>query len=82
MLVTLPGLDWTEEKAVWLKALSEAGVAVKLIPPNLSELPAWIAGRFQMAAMRFMMPSLVDGPPQTLMADLSSAAPGPAIFMP
>ena len=47
LLVTLPGLDWTEEKAVWLKALTEAGVAVKLIPPSLSELPAWIAERLQ-----------------------------------
>lgn len=47
LLVTLPGLDWTEEKAVWLKSLAEAGVAVKLIPPNLAELPAWIAGRLR-----------------------------------
>ncbi len=47
LLVTLPGLDWTDEKAVWLKALAEAGVAIKLIPPNLSDLPAWIAGRLR-----------------------------------
>ena len=47
LLVTLPGLDWSEEKATWLKALTEAGVAVKLIPPNLAELPAWIAGRLR-----------------------------------
>ena len=47
LLVTLPGLDWSEEKAAWLKALTEAGVAVKLIPPNLAELPAWIAGRLR-----------------------------------
>lgn len=47
LLVTLPGLDWTEEKAAWLKALTEAGVAIKLIPPNLAELPAWIAGRLR-----------------------------------
>ena len=47
LLVTLPGLDWTEEKAVWMKSLSEAGVAIKLIPPNLAELPAWIAGRLR-----------------------------------
>ena len=47
LLVTLPGLDWTEEKAVWLKALSEAGVAVKLTPPNLAELPSWLAGRLR-----------------------------------
>ncbi len=45
LLVTLPGLDWSEEKAVWLKDLADAGVLVKLIPPNLAELPAWIAGR-------------------------------------
>lgn len=47
LLVTLPGLDWSEEKAVWLKALSEAGVAIKLTPPNLAELPNWIAGRLR-----------------------------------
>ena len=45
LLVTLPGLDWSDEKAAWLKALTDAGVAVKLIPPNLAQLPAWIAGR-------------------------------------
>ena len=45
LLVTLPGLDWSDEKAAWLKALTEAGVAVKLIPPSLAQLPAWIAGR-------------------------------------
>lgn len=47
LVVTLPGLDWAEEKATWLKALTEAGVAVKWIPPNLAELPAWIAGRLR-----------------------------------
>ena len=47
LLVTLPGLDWSEEKAVWLKALAETGVSIKLIPPNLAELPAWIAGRLR-----------------------------------
>lgn len=47
LLVTLPGLDWSEEKAVWLKALGDAGVAIKLIPPNLAELPAWLSGRLK-----------------------------------
>jgi DNA polymerase-3 subunit delta len=47
LLVTLPALDWKDEKAAWLTALSNAGVAVKLIPPALAELPAWIAGRLQ-----------------------------------
>jgi len=47
LLVTLPGLDWNEEKAAWLKALAEAGVAIKLVPPALAELPAWIASRLR-----------------------------------
>lgn len=47
LLVTLPGLDWSDEKAAWLKTLTDAGVAVKLIPPNLAQLPAWIAGRLR-----------------------------------
>lgn len=47
LLVTLPGLDWADEKAVWLKALTDAGVTVKLIPPTLAQLPAWIAGRLR-----------------------------------
>ena len=47
LLVTLPGLDWRDEKAAWLGALAGAGAAVKLIPPNLAELPAWIAGRLR-----------------------------------
>jgi DNA polymerase-3 subunit delta len=47
LLVTLPGLDWADEKAVWVKALTDAGAVVKLTPPNLAELPAWIAGRLQ-----------------------------------
>ena len=47
LLVTLPGLDWADEKAAWLKALTEAGIAVKLIPPNLAELPSWIAARLR-----------------------------------
>lgn len=47
LLVTLPGLDWAEEKAAWLKALADAGAAVKLIPPSSAELPAWIAGRLR-----------------------------------
>ena len=47
LLVTLPGLDWGDEKAAWLKALTDAGVAVKLIPPSLAQLPSWIAGRLR-----------------------------------
>lgn len=47
LLVTLPGLDWADEKAAWLKALTDAGVTVKLTPPGLAQLPAWIAGRLR-----------------------------------
>jgi len=47
LLVTLPGLDWAEEKAVWLNDLADAGAAVKMIPPTLAELPDWIAGRLR-----------------------------------
>ncbi|MBL8449266.1 MAG: DNA polymerase III subunit delta [Dechloromonas sp.] len=47
LLVTLPELDWKEEKAAWFTALAEAGVAVKLLAPPLAELPGWIAGRLR-----------------------------------
>ena len=48
MLVTLPALDWKDEKTAWVTALAEAGAALKLnAPPPLAELPAWIAGALQ-----------------------------------
>lgn len=47
LLVTLPELDWKEEKAAWFTALVQAGVAVKLSAPPLAELPGWIAGRLR-----------------------------------
>jgi DNA polymerase-3 subunit delta len=47
LLVTLPELDWREEKAAWFTALANAGMAIKLTAPPLAELPAWIAGRFR-----------------------------------
>lgn len=45
LLVTMTGADWREEKAAWVGAVAAAGAVVKLIPPGLAELPAWIAGR-------------------------------------
>jgi len=45
LLVTLPGLDWSEEKALWLKALGETGGLVKTKSPGVTELPSWIEGR-------------------------------------
>lgn len=47
LLVTLPELDWREEKAAWFTALANAGVALKLVAPGLGELPGWIAGRLR-----------------------------------
>lgn len=47
LLITLPELDWREEKAVWFTALLNAGVAIKLMAPPLAELPGWIAGRLR-----------------------------------
>lgn len=47
LLVTLPELDWREEKAAWFTALANAGIAVKLMAPPLAELPGWIAGRLR-----------------------------------
>jgi len=47
LLITLPELDWREEKAVWFTALVNAGIAIKLTAPSLTELPGWIAGRLR-----------------------------------
>jgi len=47
LLITLPELDWREEKAAWFTALADAGVALKLNAPPLAELPGWIAGRLR-----------------------------------
>ena len=47
LLITLPELDWREEKAAWFTTLVNAGVALKLNAPPLAELPGWIAGRLR-----------------------------------
>jgi DNA polymerase III subunit delta len=47
LLITLPELDWREEKAAWFTALVNAGVAIKAMAPPLAELPGWIAGRLR-----------------------------------
>jgi DNA polymerase-3 subunit delta len=47
LLITLPELDWREEKSAWFTALLNAGVAIKLQAPPLAELPGWIAGRLR-----------------------------------
>lgn len=45
LLVSMTGVDWREEKAAWMSAMVGAGAVVKLVPPGLAQLPAWIAGR-------------------------------------
>ncbi len=47
LLITLPEIDWREEKAVWFTTLINAGVGIKLNAPPLAELPGWIAGRLR-----------------------------------
>lgn len=46
-LVTLPGLNWQDEKAAWFTALVNAGVAIKLTTPPLEQLPGWLAMRLK-----------------------------------
>jgi DNA polymerase-3 subunit delta len=47
LLVSVPQMEWKEEKAAWFTALSAAGVCCKFTTPTLAELPAWIAGRLE-----------------------------------
>lgn len=47
LLITLPDLDWREEKASWFAALVNAGVVTRLVAPPLAELPGWLAGRLR-----------------------------------
>lgn len=47
LLITLPALDWREEKAAWFTTLVEAGVVVRLNAPPLNELPGWLAARLR-----------------------------------
>jgi DNA polymerase III subunit delta len=47
LLITLPELDWKEEKAAWITALGHRGGIVKLSAPSLGELPGWIASRLR-----------------------------------
>lgn len=58
LLITLPELDWREEKAAWFTVLANAGVALKLNAPPLAELPGWIAGRLRRQQQTAEMDSL------------------------
>ncbi|MDR2638015.1 MAG: DNA polymerase III subunit delta [Zoogloeaceae bacterium] len=45
LLITLPQLDWKDEKTTWFTALSQEGVVLKLNTPLFADLPDWIAKR-------------------------------------
>jgi hypothetical protein len=47
LLITLPELDWREEKAVWFTAWSMPASRSSWTAPPLAELPGWIAGRLR-----------------------------------
>jgi DNA polymerase-3 subunit delta len=47
VLISLPELNWQDEKAAWLVALIEAGIAVKAPTPTLEQMPAWLASRLK-----------------------------------
>ena len=47
LLITLPGLNFSDEKAVWLKTLLDAGAVIKPQAPAFNALPAWIAARLK-----------------------------------
>jgi DNA polymerase-3 subunit delta len=44
-LITLPPVDWQVQKTAWFKAITEAGLSLKLEAPPLAQLPAWLAKR-------------------------------------
>lgn len=52
LLITLPELDWKEEKAAWFTLLVERGIVVKCQEPPQAELPGWIAGRLRRQKQR------------------------------
>ena len=47
LLVSLPELNWQEEKAAWLQALGDAGWLVKSPTPTLEQMPGWLASRLK-----------------------------------
>ena len=44
-LVSLPELDWQQQKSRWVEALDAAGVMVEAQPVERDELPEWLAER-------------------------------------
>jgi DNA polymerase-3 subunit delta len=47
-LITLPKLDWQTQKAAWVAALQQAGVAIDIPLIERAQLPAWLGARLAM----------------------------------
>ncbi|MDR0673564.1 MAG: DNA polymerase III subunit delta [Zoogloeaceae bacterium] len=45
LIVSVPQMEWKDEKTTWFTALSNAGVCFKFTTPALADLPDWIADR-------------------------------------
>lgn len=52
LLLTLPELQWKDEKAAWLTALTQAGAQVRCDAPPLAQLPQWIGQRLAAQGQR------------------------------
>ena len=51
MLIVLPKLDASSQRAKWFKALESAGVFVQVWPIELAQMPRWIDERFRKAGL-------------------------------
>jgi len=51
-LVTLPELDWQQQKSSWFGALESAGMLVEAKAVTRDELPDWLAGRLARQGQR------------------------------
>ncbi len=47
VIVTLPKLDWREQKSAWYMALEQAAVLIPLLEIEAAHLPQWIAQRLK-----------------------------------
>lgn len=52
LLLAFPRIDAQSQKTKWFKAVEAAGVFIPVWPPDLSELPAWIARRMAARGLR------------------------------
>ena len=53
LVVITPALTGSAAKTKWVKSLAEAGVWLALRPPDVDELPGWMAQRLKAAGLTF-----------------------------